>query len=124
MGRNVAIFKRFGAELEYYTGYFSGNGPIVLIKLTANRTSRVSSHFERMIPTHETSQLKESWRQEEHHRAIESQRKAGADAIDACGWSSAPERIADPMSFSIGMPTQQQEEGQQAKRFCASSSRD
>ena len=59
VGRNVAIFKSFDAELEYYTGYYAGTGPITLIKLAANRTSRVSSHFERIIPTQQTAKLHE-----------------------------------------------------------------
>ena len=68
IGHNVAIFKSIDTELEYHTGYFSGHGPIILIKLASNLTGRVSSHFERIIPSHLVSQLRAAGREEERRR--------------------------------------------------------
>ena len=57
---NVAVFKSIDNVLEYAGGSFTGDGPLVLTKLTANRLGRVRSHFERVLPVEELEHLQEA----------------------------------------------------------------
>ena len=54
---NVALFKHLGNRPEYAGGSFTGVGPIVWSKLTANNFCRVRSHFERLISVEELRRL-------------------------------------------------------------------
>ena len=73
--RNIAIFSSIGSQLRFETGYFSGEGPTVILKLTGNNRGRVSSHFERLIAAERAEELLATLRAVERERAAAAARR-------------------------------------------------
>ena len=73
--RNVSILTSLNSELRYETGYYGGDGPLVILKLTGNNQRRVSSHFERLISAGCVEELSKKWLAEENERAAAAQRR-------------------------------------------------